>query len=64
LQNSRCKAVLTGIDRGMVGSGPSDLDLTARPACTRASGGDRTGRDDDLAGATPNRVRVHDLERG
>jgi hypothetical protein len=55
---------LTGIDRGMVGSGPSDLDLTARPACTRASGGDRTGRDDDLAGATPNRVRVHDLERG
>jgi hypothetical protein len=64
LQNSRCKAVLTGIDRERVGSGPSDLDPTARPERTRASGGGRTGRGGELAGATPNRARVHDSERG
>jgi hypothetical protein len=51
------RAWLTDIDPERGGSGPSDLDPTARPARTRASGG-------DLTGATPNRAWVHDSECG
>jgi hypothetical protein len=63
-KRARRRAWLTGIDPELVGSDLSDLDPTARLAQTRASGGGRTGRGGELAGATPNRDGVHDSECG
>jgi hypothetical protein len=63
-----CKSTRAArVDRyrpGRIGSGPSDLDPTARPARTRVSGGGRA----DAAPSPPaqdlSRPALHDSARG